>query len=250
MTTWLEMEDEIKRLKEENERLKSDKDAVIAALKMAAPSLPTREALFDAVDNGHRLDEWFKLEELFDVTDLREVLPAVLALRQQIQQQQGEIERLQGVEKIRNSLRQAINNSQLSDDCKESCDRNGHAEDCKQWDFADRFDRIAADNLALREKARQLEEELERWRVYHADDEPSWKHAAEKREIENSILRSHLTTAAETLTALKLRIHFIGWPREPRLEDGITPDWSKEIALLESTQERLRSALGVEVEKK
>ena len=66
-----------------------------------------------------------------------------------------------------------------------------------------------------------------------------------------------------TLQAIKLRIHFIGWPKEPMFFPGIpkevlatppdsdqghvsfeTPDWRKEIALLESTLSDLHTYEG------
>ena len=48
---------------------------------------------------------------------------------------------------------------------------------------------------------------------------------------------AHLIAAApeclEALRALRLRLHFVGMPQEPRRDDG-RPDWRPEIALMEA----------------
>ncbi|KKM99609.1 hypothetical protein LCGC14_1146190 [marine sediment metagenome] len=40
----------------------------------------------------------------------------------------------------------------------------------------------------------------------------------------------------DALTALKIRIAFIGWPSEPKYENK--PDWRKEIAIIEQTLQK------------
>lgn len=45
----------------------------------------------------------------------------------------------------------------------------------------------------------------------------------------------------EMIQAVKVRIAFIGWPKEPMNEDG--PDWSKEIPMLDSVEALVKTTL-------
>lgn len=54
-----------------------------------------------------------------------------------------------------------------------------------------------------------------------------------KLRTEKEELESLAEAMREALLAIKQRIHFAGVPGEPRFEDG-SPDWSKEIAMLEA----------------
>ena len=51
----------------------------------------------------------------------------------------------------------------------------------------------------LRAEVAELRAELEKWRVTHADDEPSWRHAAEAAREENAALRAQLAHGDDEL---------------------------------------------------
>lgn len=57
-----------------------------------------------------------------------------------------------------------------------------------------------------------------------------------------AVLEGLLRDTQETLQKIKLRIHFIGWPAEPKREDGCV-DWREEIAALEGSLKRIAAAL-------
>jgi hypothetical protein len=65
--------------------------------------------------------------------------------------------------------------------------------------------------------------------------EPSAERAnAQQREGLADALR-HIEWMQQVLAAVKVRVAFVGWPREPRREDGV-PDWRREIALIEEAE--------------
>jgi flagellar biosynthesis GTPase FlhF len=65
---------------------------------------------------------------------------------------------------------------------------------------------LRADMERVTKERDEAREDAEQWKVYHADDEPSWRHAAEAREREASALREELAQEREKRQAVE-RVH-------------------------------------------